>query len=391
MSDEAVPVVAAVIPSDLSELPRLMKVLVVDDSRTLRRLLIRELNGMGITQITEAGDGNEALTKIRADQFDLVLLDMEMPDLDGLEVLKAVKADPDLSYLPVIMVSSVDQFEKTVECVQLGAEDYLPKPFNPILLRARVFSSFEKKRLRDLDREHIVQVQELNLTLENRVREQLSEIDRLGVMKRFFSPQIVKSMLDRGGDEMLKTHRREVVVVFLDMRGFTSFTDKAEPEEVMQVLTEFHGAMGPLIVLEGGTLERFAGDGIMIYFNDPIPMETPLINAVRMALGMQRDFVALRLAWRKRGFDLDLGIGIALGYATLGSIGFDGRWDYACIGSVTNHSARLCGGAKGGQILTNQKTFTRLDGIAQAEPLGSMDFKGVVDPVPVFNVIALHG
>ena len=184
----------------------------------------------------------------------------------------------------------------------------------------------------------------------------------------------------------MKTHRHEVVVAFLDMRGFTAFTDTSEPEEVMSVLSDYHRAMGPLIFDYEGTLERFAGDGMMIFFNDPIKIKNPTQKAVRMALQMQKDFVPWRETWKKRGYDLDLGIGIAQGYATLGAIGFEGRWDYACIGSVTNLASRLCSEAKGGQILTNQKTLAQIEDFVHAEALGEVTLKGIAHAVPVFNI-----
>ena len=227
--------------------------------------------------------------------------------------------------------------------------------------------------------------------LEARVQEQVAQLDRLGRLKGFFSPQLAESIVSGGGEELLKTHRREVVVVFLDLRGFTAFTDTSEPEEVMGVLGEYHRVMGQLILAHEGTLERFAGDGLMIFFNDPIRLENPAANAVKMALAMQAHFVPLRTAWKKRGFDLDLGIGIAQGYATLGAIGFEGRWDYACIGSVTNLAARLCSESKGGQIITNQKTLARIEESVQAEPLGDLILKGVSHPVPAFNITGFTG
>jgi adenylate cyclase len=192
-----------------------------------------------------------------------------------------------------------------------------------------------------------------------------------------------------GGEDLPKTHRREVVVVFLDLRGFTAFTDCSEPEEVMSVLSEYHRLMGPLIVAHKGTLERFAGDGLMIFFNDPIMLENPAADAVRMALEMQEKFALLRAAWKRRGYDLDLGIGIAKGFATLGAIGFEGRWDYACIGGVSNLAARLCSYAEGGQILTNQKTLAVIEEMTQAEPIGELAIKGIARPVKVFNVTGL--
>jgi class 3 adenylate cyclase len=279
------------------------------------------------------------------------------------------------------MISAVDEIESVIRCVQLGAEDYLPKPFNSALLRARVGASLEKKALRD-------EVRDWNKKLEARVQDQVAQLGRLGRLKDFFSPQLAESIVSGGGEDLLKTHRREVVVVFLDLRGFTAFTDGSEPEEVMAVLGEYHRVMGQLIMAHEGTLERFAGDGLMIFFNDPIKLENPTANAVKMALEMQEKFAPLRAAWKKRGFDLDLAIGIAQGYATLGAIGFEGRWDYACIGSVTNLAARLCGDAKGGQILTNQKTLARIEEATQAEPLGEVTLKGIAQPVQAFNVTA---
>jgi adenylate cyclase len=273
----------------------------------------------------------------------------------------------------------VDQIESVIRCIELGAEDYLLKPFNPTLLYARVSASLEKKALRD-------EVYEWNQKLEQRVQEQLAQLDRLGRLKSFFSPQLAELIINGGGEDLLKTHRREVVVAFVDMRGFTALTDRSEPEEVMSVLADYHRAMGQLILAHEGTLEHFAGDGMMIFFNDPIQLANPTEHAARMALAMQEHFAPLRAAWTKRGYDLDLGIGIAQGYATLGAIGFEGRWEYACIGIVTNLASRLCSEAQGRQILTNQKTLARIEDAVQAEPVGEVTFKGFAHPVPVFNI-----
>ncbi len=363
--------------------------LVVDDDEGNRYTLERRLKREGYTNLTMANDGREALELLRARKFDLVLLDIMMPEMNGYQVLEQLKASLDLRDLPVIMISAVGEMASVVRCIELGAEDYLPKPFDATLLRARVAASLEKKALRDEVRTQAAQLAEWNRKLEGRVQEQVSQLDRLGRLKSFFSPQLAETIVNGGGEDLLKTHRREVVVAFLDMRGFTAFTDRSEPEEVMSVLSEYHGAMGRLIMLHEGTLEHFAGDGIMIVFNDPIPLPSPIENAVKMSLTMQEHFVPLRATWKKRGYDLNLGIGIAQGYATLGAIGFEGRWEYSCIGSVTNLAARLCGEAKGGQILTNQKTLSRIEDAAHAEPLGEHSFKGIAHPVPVFNITAL--
>jgi class 3 adenylate cyclase len=360
--------------------------LVVDDNEDNRYTLTRRLTREGYTNVTTANDGRQALELLQSRSFDLVLLDIMMPELNGYQVLEHLKASPELRHLPVIMISAIEEIGSVVRCIELGAEDYLPKPFDATLLRARVGASLEKKALRDEVQSQAAQLAEWNRKLEQRVQEQLAQLDRLGRLKSFFSPQLAESIINGGGEDLLKTHRREVVVAFLDMRGFTTFTDSSEPEEVMSVLAEYHGAMGPLILAHEGTLERFAGDGMMIFFNDPIALANPTANAVKMALAMQERFVPQRAVWKKRGYDLGLGIGIAQGYATLGAIGFEGRWDYACIGSVTNLAARLCSQAKGGQILTNQKTLSRIEDAVQAEPLGEVTLKGIAHPVPLFNI-----
>jgi class 3 adenylate cyclase len=306
-----------------------------------------------------------------------------MPDVDGYQVLEAMKADEKLRHVPVIMISALDETKSVIRCIEQGAEDYLSKPFDPTLLRARVGASLEKKRLRD-------EVVEWNRTLEARVQEQVAQLDRLGKLKGFFSPQVAESILGTG-ESALKTHRREVVVVFLDLRGFTAFTDSSEPEEVMGVLGEYHEVMGRLVMAHDGTLDAFLGDGLMIVFNDPLPVDDPVGRAVRMALEMQRDFIPLRDDWERRGHNLGLGIGIAVGYATLGVVGFEGRWAYTCIGGVANLSARLCGEAKAGQVLLNEKTLKRIAERAQAEPVGEMSLKGISQPQSVYNITALKG
>jgi adenylate cyclase len=341
-------------------------------------------------RVRAATSGTKALELAAASPPDLILLDIKMPAMSGYEVLERIRADIRLRHIPVVMISAVGEIESVIRCVELGAEDYLQKPFDPTLLRARVGATLEKKRLRDEVQSQARQLAEWNKTLEQRVQEQLVQLDRLGRLKGFFSPHLAEYIINGGGEDLLKTHRSEVVVAFLDMRGFTAFTDSSEPEEVMDVLAEYHQAMGQLIVVHEGTLERFAGDGMMIFFNDPIRLHNPTLNAVRMALAMQEKFMPLRTIWRKRGYDLDLAIGIAQGYATLGAIGYEGRWDYACIGGVTNLAARLCSEAKGGQILTNKKTLSRIEDEAQAESLGEVTLKGITHPVPVFNIAGLN-
>ena len=192
-----------------------------------------------------------------------------------------------------------------------------------------------------------------------------------------------------GGEELLKTHRREISVVFVDLRGFTAFTETAEPEEVMELLGAYHAKMGELVLAHHGTPERFAGDSLMVFFNDPLPVEKPAEEAVRMALAMQKTFRPIGESWSKRGFELGLGCGIAQGYATLGLIGFEGRRDYAAIGNVTNLAARLCGEAASGEVLVDRKIMASLDGAVTATPLVPLELKGFAQPVPAFTLTAL--
>jgi class 3 adenylate cyclase len=278
-----------------------------------------------------------------------------------------------------------------VRCIQLGAEDYLPKPFDPVLLRARIGACLEKKRLRDREAQHLRELADWNQKLEQRVAEQVALVDRLGRLKRFFSPQLAELIVAGGADDPLKTHRRDVTVVFLDLRGFTAFAETAEPEEVMGVLREYHAEMGKLILEHEGTLERFAGDGIMIFFNDPVLVADPAPRAVRMAQAMQCEVERLSVGWRKRGYELQMGVGIAQGFATIGGIGFPGRIDYGAIGNVTNLAARLCGEAHGGEILVSQRVCGLLDGQIAVEPRGELVLKGFQRPVPAFRVAAAAG
>src|SRR5437667_9250958 len=284
------------------------------------------------------------------------------------------------------MISALDEMDSVVRCIELGAEDYLPKPFDPVLLRARIGACLEKKRLRDREALHLRELAEWNQKLEQRVKEQVALLDRLGRLKRFFSPQLAELIVAGGADDPLATHRRDLTVCFLDLRGFTAFAESVEPEEVMGVLREYHAEMGRLVMEHEGTLERFTGDGMMVFFNDPVPVPDPQIRAVRMALAMRERVGSLTGRWQKLGFELHFGVGVAQGYATLGAIGFEGRWDYGAIGTVTNLAARLCGEARGGQILVSRRLYTSVEDLVEVEPLGELPLRGFARPVTAFNV-----
>jgi class 3 adenylate cyclase len=363
-------------------------ILVVDDDEENRELLARRLSREG-HRVRMAKGGVEALALLGSESVDLVLLDVMMPDLDGPSVLARLKQDPERRHIPVLMISALDETASVVRSIELGAEDYLPKPCDPVLLRARIGACLEKKRLRDQEARHVAELAEWNRTLEQRVQDQVSQVERLGRLKRFFSPQLAELIVAGGADDPLRTHRREITVVFLDLRGFTGFAETAEPEEVMGVLREYHEAMGQLILEHEGTLERFTGDGMMVFFNDPVPVENAAERAVRMAAAMRDRVRELRSVWRKRGHDLDLGVGIAQGYATIGAIGFEGRWDYGAIGTVTNLAARLCAEAQGGQVLITSRVAAAVEDLVQTEEVGALALRGLTRPVPTFNVLGL--
>jgi class 3 adenylate cyclase len=336
-----------------------------------------------------AENGRIALDLIRVKPFDLILLDVMMPEMNGYQVLEQLKSDSRLRDIPVIVLSALDEIGSVVRCIELGAEDYLPKPFDPVLLRARIGACLEKKHLRDQEVRLRSELEEWNKLLERRVHEQVAQLERLSRLKRFFSPQLAELIVTGGAEDPLKTHRREVTVVFLDLRGFTAFAETAEPEEVMGVLREYHAEMGKLILEHEGTLERFTGDGMMIFFNDPVPVVNPAERAIRMALAMRDRVKDLTVRWRKLGYELDFGVGIAQGYATIGAIGFEGRWDYGAIGTVTNLASRLCAEAQPGQILVSQRLLGGVDELVEAEPAGELTLKGFRRPITAHNILRL--
>jgi class 3 adenylate cyclase/CheY-like chemotaxis protein len=364
--------------------------LVVDDNEDNRYALTRRLAREGYSNVAIAVDGSQALELLGSKQFDLVLLDIMMPNVNGYQVLEKMKADEKLRHVPVIMISAVDELDSVVRCIELGAEDYLSKPFNPTLLRARVGASLERKRLHDQVARQAADLADWNRTLEARVQQQLSEIERISRLKRFLSPQVAELIVSSGDDRVLESHRRPITVLFCDLRGFTAFSETTEPEEVMSVLREYHAVLGNLVHRHEGTIERFAGDAIMVLFNDPIPCEDPSLRAVRMATEMREQVGALAAKWRKQGYELGFGVGIAHGYATLGRIGFEGRFDYGAVGTVVNLAARLCADAKDGQILVDSKVQSAIEERTTTEPAGELMLKGFHRPVRAFNVCAVR-
>jgi DNA-binding response OmpR family regulator len=364
------------------------KILVVDDTPRNVKLLADLLGVKGYSVVT-AASGREALAKIDEEQPDLVLLDVVMPEMSGYEVCCAIRANPTTRMLPVVMVTALDPAVERVKGIEAGADDFLSKPINQPELLARVKSLLRIKELHDMVQAQAQELADWNRTLESRVQKQLEQLERLERLKRFFSPQLAELIVAGGADDPLKTHRRDVTVVFLDLRGFTAFAETAEPEEVMGVLREYHAAMGQLVLEHEGTLECFIGDGMMILFNDPVAVANPQERAVRMALAMRGRFEGLSATWTKLGYDIGMGIGIAHGYATIGEIGFEGRKDYGSIGTVCNLASRLCGEAKAGQILIPQRLLGVLENLVDVEPVDELSLKGFQRPVTAFNVLRM--
>jgi class 3 adenylate cyclase len=342
-------------------------------------------------EVVTANSGEEGLAKVVFNKPDLVLLDVMMPGMSGYEVCQAIRSDPRHAILPVVLVTALDPAQERIKGLEAGADDFLTKPVNQAELMARVRSLLRIKALYDQVQAQKSELQQWNQTLEQRVADGVQQLERVGRLKRFFSPQLAEAILAGGADDPLKSHRREIAVVFLDLRGFTAFTETSDPEEVMGVLREFHAAMGELILAHEGTLERFTGDGIMVFFNDPVPVPDAAARAVRMALQMQQRTTQLAQGWKRRGYELQLGIGVAMGFATIGGIGFEGRIDYGAIGTVTNLAARLCSEARGGEILVAPRVVAALDDEFVIEPAGELVLKGLQRPVATSRVSAVRG
>jgi adenylate cyclase len=511
------------------------RILVVDDTAFNRQLLARLLRGIGHEPI-EAEHGRQALEILRdpdAPPIDVILLDIVMPEMDGYETLAALRDDPALRHLPVIVISGVDELDSVVRCLQMGAADYLPKSVDPAILEARIGSSLARKRLHDAERDAVDRQAannevlaimsrsafDLQVVLEavvraaarlcradygvayvldggeyrvaassggtaeldawerahpiapgrntvvgrvailgesiriddvladreyqstpalegggyrtllgvpiqqdgavsgvlaltrNEVRpfadaeaalalgfaEQaaigianvrlLETIERQrGQLARFLSPQVAELVSSPDGEALLAGHRREITAMFCDLRNFTVFSDTAEPEEVLGFLRRYHATVGALVVEHEGTLEHFAGDGLMVFFNDPELQADHAARAVRLAIEIRQRFEAISEEWRRRGHVLQVGMGIATGYATMGRIGFEGRYDYGGIGNAIILASRLSSDAAAGEILIAQRTFAAIEGEIAAEPAGERQLKGFSRPMPTYSV-----
>jgi adenylate cyclase len=364
------------------------RILIVDDNETNRCILVARLQAEGY-ETREAEDGERALAVARDIGPDVILLDVMMPRIDGFEVCRRLRDDSSLGFVPIIMVTARADSKDVVIGLNAGADEYLTKPVDHAALVARVRSMLRIKELHDRVGAQATELASWSRVLEQRVAEQVIQIERVSRLKRFLSPQIAELILSSSSNDALASHRRQVTIVFCDLRGFTAFSEVAEPEEVMTVMREYHATLGSLVHEFEGTLERFVGDGIMVIFGDPIPCPDPCARAVQMAVAMRGRLSELSRKWRRESYELGFGMGIAHGYATLGTIGFEGRSEYSAMGTVVNLAARLCAEARDGQILVDSKVRAAINERATAESVGELTLKGLRRPIAAYNVLEM--
>ena len=362
-------------------------ILVVDDLAQNVRLLEAVLSPKGF-RVAAASSGEQALDVLSKEHPDVVVLDILMPGMDGYEVCRRIRQDPGTAFLPVIMITASGEEEK-IRAIEAGADDFVSKPFDQAELLARVRSLVRIKRYHDTIEHQADELAGWNRELEQRVQDQIEQLERVSRLRRFLPAQLADLIISSGDESFLHGHRREITVVCCDLRGFTTFAETAEPEDVWDILGEYHGALGDLVDRFEGTLERFTGDGLVVFFNDPLPCDDAPLRSVRMALAMRQRVQELADGWRQRGYELAFGVGIAQGYATLGRIGFAGRFDYASVGSVTNLAARLCAEAAPWQILITQRVNAAAEDLVVSRLVGELSLRGFSKPVRAFDVSGL--
>jgi adenylate cyclase len=363
------------------------RILIVDDSEANRDIIGTRLRSQGY-ETAEAADGEQGLAAVNACAPDLILLDVTMPKLNGLEVCRRLKSDGSRSFTPIILLTARADTSDVAAGLDAGADEYLTKPVDHAALLARVRSVLRIKDLHDRAQAQADDLARWNL-LEQRVAEQVAVIERVSRLKHFLPSQLAQLIVSSGDESILESHRAETTVLFCDLRGFTAFAEAAEPEEVLRILREYHTALGVLIDKFEGTVERFAGDGLLVMFNDPLPCPNPSERAAQMAVEMRDAVARLATQWRAGGHLLGFGIGIAHGDATLGLVGFEGRFQYSVTGRVANLASRLCDQAGNGQILIDVNVCRAIESTAHVETHGDLSLKGFSRPVETFAIRGL--
>lgn len=366
-------------------------ILVVDDDPVSRTLLTRLLEQEAY-RVDTAADGRQALERLDAEPFDVVLLDVLMPHLDGYEVLARMKDDDVLRHIPVLMITALDDVQSAVRCIELGADDYLPKPFDPVVLRARIRASLTRKRVHDLEAEHLAELARLNRRLEARIEEQMADLVRTGELRRFL-PQHVADGLLGGALEPEGVERRKITALFADMVGFTDLSESLEPEELAQVLNEYLREMTALAVAHGGALDNFIGDGLMVIFGAPVLSEESegAVAAIRTALAMRARARELAAELRERGVpaDLHIRVGVNTGYCTVGVFGSDVMRAYKAVGHAVNIASRLQSEAEPGSVVCGFRTYALIQDRVRAATLEPLDVKGSTRPVEAWEILEL--
>lgn len=361
-------------------------VLIVDDEPKFADVMAACIRSLGY-DIIIAHSGEEGCSLADRCPPDLILTDVNMPRMSGLDFCRRLREQETFREVPIIMVTAAASEKEIAEGFEAGADDYVTKPIRMLELTARVRSMLRIRDARLSLQTANTALNHLNSRLENRVREQVNELQRINRLRRFFSPQIVNAVLSDTSHDLLREHRSEVTVVFLDLRRFSPFAERHPPETVIETIRRFHQAIGPVIFEHQATLERFTGDGLMIFLGDPEPMPDHPMRAVQLCRDIQRRHAPMQRDWQERGYDLGLGMGMATGIASLGLIGFEERLDYAAIGVVTNLAARLCAQAEDGQILVSESTRSRLDRSIAIQSLGPCSLKGFSSPQDVFALV----
>jgi adenylate cyclase len=364
------------------------RILIVDDSEDSRDIIRTRLQSQGYETV-EAADGEQGLAAVNACAPDLILLDVTMPKLNGLEVCRRLKSDGSRPFTPIILLTARADTSDVVAGLDAGADEYLTKPVDHAALLARVRSVLRIKDLHDRVQAQADDLARWNRSLEQRVAEQVAVIERVSRLKQFLPSQLAQLIVSSGDETILESHRAEITVLFCDLRGFTAFAEAAEPDEVLRILREYHTALGMLIDKFEGTVERFAGDGLLVLFNDPLPCPNPSERAAQMAIEMRDAVTRLATQWCAGGHQLGFGIGIAHGDATLGLVGFEGRFQYSVTGKVANLASRLCDQAASGQILIDANVCRAIESTAHVETHGNLNLKGFSRPVETFAVRGL--